>query len=350
MKVEIYNSIHNLPSSSLDLFEDVSKKNFFLSKFWFECFEEEIAKDSGKLEYVVLIIDDEVKLIMPLYIQWNFVFFRKIYSLANYYTPYYTALSKKDLNRVDLISSAFELYFKKRKGWLSLNVFPVLSTDVFISTLRNKYRFSSYLYEKYINWIVYIENYQSYFESRPSKLKNTIKRKKKKLSADFRFSIFSDCSDIEKYIDHFFEVYNSSWKKCEPYEAFLRRVFNQASTQGAIRLGLVYHNETPVAAQVWFLDDTSAKIFKLAYKKSYAKYSVGTLLTDYMFRAVVENDNAVMIDYLTGDDNYKKDWMSEKRSMLGIMILNSKNPLSLFLIIKSIFAFTFRLSKRVLFS
>jgi hypothetical protein len=33
------------------------------------------------------------------------------------------------------------------------------------------------------------------------------------------------------------------------------------------------------------------------------------------------------VDYLTGDDNYKRDWMSQRRERWGILALNPRTPL-----------------------
>jgi CelD/BcsL family acetyltransferase involved in cellulose biosynthesis len=51
------------------------------------------------------------------------------------------------------------------------------------------------------------------------------------------------------------------------------------------------------------------------------------------------------VDYLTGDDGYKKDWMSDRRERFGVSALNRRTVKGLALIARH---FAARLVKRAL--
>jgi CelD/BcsL family acetyltransferase involved in cellulose biosynthesis len=60
----------------------------------------------------------------------------------------------------------------------------------------------------------------------------------------------------------------------------------------------------------------------VAYDENYASFSPGTVLTAYMLRHVLENEAVNEVDYLIGDDAYKKCWMSHRRERWGIVAYN----------------------------
>jgi CelD/BcsL family acetyltransferase involved in cellulose biosynthesis len=77
-----------------------------------------------------------------------------------------------------------------------------------------------------------------------------------------------------------------------------------------------------MAAQIWLVCAGTAYIIKLAYHQSYAKYSAGSVLTAHLMRHVVDVDKVMEIDYLIGDDAYKRDWTPLRRERHGIIAFN----------------------------
>jgi CelD/BcsL family acetyltransferase involved in cellulose biosynthesis len=41
---------------------------------------------------------------------------------------------------------------------------------------------------------------------------------------------------------------------------------------------------------------------------------------------VMDVDGVREVDYLTGDDNYKKDWMSHRRERVGLIAFDTSRP------------------------
>jgi CelD/BcsL family acetyltransferase involved in cellulose biosynthesis len=62
-------------------------------------------------------------------------------------------------------------------------------------------------------------------------------------------------------------------------------------------------------------------IFKLAYDERFAQLSAGSVLTSQLMRQVIDVDRVAVVDYLTGDDAYKRDWMSHRRERVGVRAL-----------------------------
>ena len=160
---------------------------------------------------------------------------------------------------------------------------------------------------------------------RPSKLQNTIKRKVRKLSKEhnWQVKILSSIQDVTDAITQYHEVYNNSWKVNEPFPHFITGLTITGAKYDWTRLGILSIDNTPAAAQIWLVKDGVASIYKLAYKDEFHSYSPGTILTVSLVEHVIHFDKVQTIDYLTGDDNYKKDWMQSSRPLYGIQLCNS---------------------------
>jgi CelD/BcsL family acetyltransferase involved in cellulose biosynthesis len=87
-------------------------------------------------------------------------------------------------------------------------------------------------------------------------------------------------------------------------------------------LGVVWLRGQPIGAQIWFVAHGRAEIFKVAYDESFKEYSPGTVLTAKLMEHVMQNDVVDEVDYLIGDDGYKKAWMSDRRERFGVIAYN----------------------------
>lgn len=170
-------------------------------------------------------------------------------------------------------------------------------------------------------------DYEAYLASRPSKLRSTIRRKTKKFLAQDAgcLELITGGNKLEDAIARYTSVYNSSWKNEEPYRDFVPQLLRLAARRGWLRLGIASYENKPVASQIWLVHSGTAYIFKLAYHEDYKALSPGTVLTAFMMQRVIEEDNIGRIDYLSGDDAYKADWMTERRERHGIAAYNPRS-------------------------
>jgi CelD/BcsL family acetyltransferase involved in cellulose biosynthesis len=92
-----------------------------------------------------------------------------------------------------------------------------------------------------------------------------------------------------------------------------------AARSGVLRLGVAWLGEVPVAAQVWMVAGGRADIYKLAHDEAHKETSPGSLLTAMLMRHAFEQDRVRVVDYLSGDDGYKRLWMSEVHERTGLV-------------------------------
>ncbi len=95
---------------------------------------------------------------------------------------------------------------------------------------------------------------------------------------------------------------------------FIEGLTKQLARAGWLRLAILYIDNQPAAAQFWFVAHAKASIFKLAYDETWKRYSPGTILLAYLMEQVIDHDKVEEIDFLTGNDAYKRDWMTQRRT------------------------------------
>jgi hypothetical protein len=180
------------------------------------------------------------------------------------------------------------------------------------------------------NWYLQVRGrtYAEYFETLPSQVKNTIKRKKRQLEklAKVRIVLHRDETSLDEALRAYEQIYAVSWKVPEPYPKFIPGLCRTCAEAGWLRLGVIYVDDQPAAAQIWIVNAGIAAIYKLAYDERFAKLSAGSILTAHLMEHVIDVDKVHEVDYLTGDDTYKRDWMSDRRERWGIMAFNLRTP------------------------
>ena len=173
-----------------------------------------------------------------------------------------------------------------------------------------------------ISWQVETEgqDFAAYWARRPSKLRNTAARKAKAAGLDIAIHRSFDPAAWADYET----VYAASWKGEEGSPAFLRAMAEEEGAAGTLRLGIAKKDGKPIAAQLWTIENCTAWIHKLAYDEEAKPLSPGTVLSMEMFRSALDQDRVERIDYGTGDDGYKRDWMEIRAPLWRLEAYNPR--------------------------
>jgi len=165
-------------------------------------------------------------------------------------------------------------------------------------------------------------DFASWWARRPGPLRETVRRKSRKGAVTIRIATTFDAADWDAYD----AIYASSWKPAESSPQFLRAFAQAEADAGRLRLGLAHIDGAPVAAQFWTVEDGTAFIHKLAHDPASAAHSPGTLLSHALFAMAFDQDRVGLIDFGTGDDGYKRDWMDEVRPRYRLDAIYPGNP------------------------
>lgn len=175
-------------------------------------------------------------------------------------------------------------------------------------------------------------SYDEYIASRPGKLRTTLKRKAKKVEIVLKRTF--DPANWAAYE----AIYAESWKPEEGDPALLRKFAEAESEAGHYLFGMALAEGKPVAAQFWTVEDGTAYIHKLAHLESAQKLSPGTTLTAALFAEVIDRDGVKVVDFGTGNDGYKADWMEATRPRYSLTCLRAGSLANWPLLAKTAFA------------
>lgn len=259
---------------------------------------------------------------------------RTLASLSNYYSSLFGPLVEPDMpdlqESLDVLAEAIA---HDTFRWDAVDLRPLALDKATFPGLVAAFRKVGLLVQTYFcfgNWYMEVNNqtFSEYLKTRSSRLSKTAKRQRRILETGtrFRFKLFTGIDELERGVADYNTVYTSSWKVPEPYPNFMSELMRTCAQQGWLRLGIAYMDGVPAAAQVWMVVDSTASIYKMAYDERFAKESVGTVLSCLLMEHVIEVDKVKVVDYLSGDDAYKRDWMSHRRERWGIMAFNLRTP------------------------
>jgi hypothetical protein len=162
-------------------------------------------------------------------------------------------------------------------------------------------------------------SFAQYWAARPGALRSTVRRKSPHVEVTIHNRF--DAHAWEQYE----AVYRASWKPSEGEPAMLRTFAKDEGEAGRLRLGLAVHEGQTVAAQFWTVENRIAYIHKLAHLESHRHLSAGTVLTAALFEQVIDRDSVEFVDFGTGDEVYKRDWMEITRPRYQIDCLDMAN-------------------------
>lgn len=162
-------------------------------------------------------------------------------------------------------------------------------------------------------------SFAEYWATRPGKMRTTLKRKARKVEITI-LTHFDEAAWAE-----YRAVYESSWKPQEERADLLEAFARAEGAAGRIRLGIARAAGEPVAAQFWSVENGTAYIHKLAHIEAAKPLSAGTTLSAALFEHAIDIDGVELVDFGTGSDGYKRDWMEANRPRYRLTCLDWRN-------------------------
>jgi hypothetical protein len=339
MPVQIYESLDDLPAIYQELFDEAGRRDFFLSREWFENLigTTTIPQERPRLYG----LEDQSGTAQGLLItrsknaRWmGFLPKRSLESCTSMYSVSFAPVCRGGpYQRLDIAEPLVRAIVGDQI-WDTIQFDcwdprPLLF-EAFVTALR-RHGFLVQTFSHFGNWYEDVRglSFDAYMDRRPSRLRNTLLRKQKKLATmeDVRFDIICGPNGLEAGIQAYEDVYAASWKPPEPYPNFAPGLMRSAAKAGALRLGILWVGDKPIAAQIWIVAGGCATIFKLAHRESWKPFSPGSLLMANMIRREMASDACAEIDGGRGDDLFKESWLSQRRERMGLVAVNRKTYL-----------------------
>jgi hypothetical protein len=254
-------------------------------------------------------------------------------ALANCYTPLFAPIGGEHLS--DAALTRYLRKLRQHRKIAELRLAPLDPAAPFFSRARQSLKRAGWVVDSYFcfgNWYAELgpeaTSFATYWAQRPSKLRHTAQRARQRLEAEpgFALSVTSGGPGLDAAVDAFVSVYARSWKPPEAWPRFIPELCRLAAARGWLRLGVLALDGLAVASQLWLVSGGCAYIVKLAYDRACAARSVGTVLSAHMMAHVIDHDLVTRIDYLIGDDAYKRDWTPQRQERRGLVAFNLTTP------------------------
>ncbi len=330
--IERYDSFAQMPPALLACFEQAGQQaDFCLTPGWLQHLAATTASTGQALQLYCLQRDGAARILLPMMSGppsgWPGA--HRLEMQANYYSALTGPLMVapgEDLKELPALMAAI---VAERPRWSRIDLHPLARDEAVFAVLQQALQASGMAVRPYFcfgNWTLDLagRSYHQYHATLPSRLRNTLARKSQQLRAAgaVDISIIQQGEQLERGIADYQSVYQASWKQAEPHPDFIPGLIRLCARQGKLRLGIVRIDGQAVAAQLWIVHQGVAAIYKLAYDERFAALSVGSVLTARMMEHVIDVDGVREVDYLMGDDGYKRDWMSHRRERWGLAAFN----------------------------
>ncbi|MCG5497531.1 GNAT family N-acetyltransferase [Ectothiorhodospira variabilis] len=327
-RVQVFGSLAALPEGCQALFDEAAPHHPFCTWPWFECMTNHALAPGDEPRFLVAWAPGgQPACVLPCLVEKSRP--RRWRALQNFYAPFFRpVMAGGGLGEQGL--RAIVSHLRETPGLCdALDLGPVCPDDPLMGQLEMALREAGFLVKPYFRFgNLYLPTqgvgWSRYLASRPGALRSTLRRKAQRLERlhEVRFRLYEHTKDLTEAVAGYKAVYASSWKKPEPFPGFMPGLIAMAAKAGMLRLGVLEVEGTPVAAQLWLTHYGRAYIYKLAHDPHFDSFSPGTLLTAYMMAVALDRDRVVEVDFLTGDDAYKWDWMTHRREQWGLLAMN----------------------------
>ncbi|WP_235578117.1 GNAT family N-acetyltransferase [Pseudorhodoferax sp. Leaf267] len=262
-----------------------------------------------------------------------------LHSLSNYYSCAYGPIAPgADMGRLapDTWRAVGRALRRLPQG-ATLRLQPLAEEDGLLQAQATGLRAAGYWVDRFfcfVNWSLPCAglDFDTYLRGRHSRLRHNIERGRRRLDRCAAWGVEicqADDARLQPCLDDYEAVYAASWKQSEARPEFIRQLVRLLAREGSLRLGVLRVDGRALAAQLWWVRDGRACIYKLAYREDAARFSAGSVLSASLFRHAMDVDRVREIDYLSGDDAYKREWMSHRRERWGLVAFDPWRPAGL---------------------
>jgi Acetyltransferase (GNAT) domain len=325
----VFNHPDEFPADVVALFDATAAQGTATGTAWFRHYVDALCPNDPALRFHVVRRDGAAIAALALRaMAADWTRHARLESLGNYYTTLYAPALADTAARDDVVA-LLDAIIDSHRPLASLRLQPMDHESRGYRLLLEAARRRGLVpFEFYchVNWFLRGHvDWPTYLTQRTAKMRSNIKRAQKKFEHDGgSVEVITAAADMPRGMQAYQQVYQSSWKQAEPHPEFITGLAEAFAYQGWTRVGVAWLQGRPIAAQLWFVANGRAEIYKVAYDEAYKDYSPGTVLMARLAQDAMQDDRVHEVDFLVGDDEYKRIWMSERRERRGIVAYNPR--------------------------
>ena len=251
--VAMYSRLEHIPPRVGALLDECGREDFFLGTEWFRLLASHALPEGAVPRLYVVSDGDDIEcvLVTVMVPRGRWYFPRQLDSLTNFYTIGYAPVLRRDLkdDRAPL-EALVEFIAGERPRWSIIELRNLIAREHLTQRLLVEFRRHSFLASTYFQFDNWYEptaglSARDYFASRPSRVRNTITRKGKRLEREHKvdFHVYRTVEETKPALAHYHHVYARSWKLPEAYPDFIPSLVRIAAEKGILRLGVLSIDE-----------------------------------------------------------------------------------------------------------
>lgn len=340
MKVIAVASLDALSPQYQAFFADVGRTSFFLTSTWFEILIESTISAGEEVAVFSVEADETEKPLamlvcrIPAGQEGSLLSARRpgarsIAGLTNFYTCHFDVLVASDVSDplAAITALVSGIRSKLAPGAPLVFDFNYLPKDgANYQLLASALKSAGLTVVPYFHAGTWFEpvggvSAASYLANRPKSIRQEYARKARKLEKSFSVEqqMYTEASRAEEALAAFQTVYQASWKNVERHPDFIPTLFRLGFASGRLRVGVLYIDGRPAAAQIYTLHEGVATAFKDAYDPEFSKHSPASVLRLFTVSYLIDNDRIAEINFGYGDEPYKQDWFTHRRELAGLL-------------------------------
>jgi len=342
--VRVYAGFDKLPESYEKFFREIGRDNFFLSLNWFRNLVGTALDPDAELRLYAVERDDSGATPLALLVacapagrdgsifSGRWIGRHTLSAMTNYQSIEFAPLISPDLKDPSGPLRELIAYLCAERPRWSLIDFNLLDPQApWFKLLSDNFADAGMVVRPYFYAGKRFEpteglSFQTYIANRSNNERKGIRRHKRQLEEKHRvrLEIVTGPESLDEAIAAYEQVLAASWKQPEPFPRYAAGLIRALAESHALRLGLFYVDDQPVATQIWVVAGSKATIYKLHFHESYKRYSVGSILTAHMMEHALEVDRIQEVDFGLFDGPHKMAWMTKLREVHGLAAFNPR--------------------------
>ena len=327
MSVQIYPSLDSLPERVVEFLGEAERRSFFHGIPWYRALYATACPDGDAPRIYVAERNGRVVAALIARERWRAGTFRT-HMLLSVSHIMYTSDYGPLLDAEEGLAGLGEIVAAIATASPSFDVLRFDSMDPKspgFEAMAAGFRGHGFLVQAFKNFGVWFENVEGltvedYIARRSYNMRYLLRKLMR--SNVGRYELVTGGPRLEPALADYERVAAQSWKDEEPWPECIPAIVRTAAKSGALRLGILYVDDEPAAAQIWIVQGGRTTIFRLSYAEKFGTLSVANTLTWRILRHVLEVDKPREIDFGRGDDTYKKRWLAHRREKWGMLVFD----------------------------
>jgi CelD/BcsL family acetyltransferase involved in cellulose biosynthesis len=202
--------------------------------------------------------------------------------------------------------------------------------SVDFSVLWRALRRSGMLLQRFANLNIWTEEVgragiAEYMAGRPASIREWADGGSAGLASSMRFECVADGVDLARPLVDYALVDVQSSRAHEPYPDCTPALARAAAARGLLRLGLLYFDDQPVAAQIWIVSGGTATIWRERHAACIDGLPLQAKLTAMMLSSLFETHRIRRIEFSRDTAEIAPAWAGVRRERVGVIACNPRS-------------------------